>query len=154
MRLVDLGELVSGVGEKGVMIFADEQCFDLLAGNYDADLLQRAKPEHFGEEFLSLKMSVKVVADLDEALEHIAKYSSKHSEMVVSENGEVCERFLREVDAAAVYANASSAFTDGGQFGMGGEIGISTQKLHARGPMGVAELCSYKWIGYGSGQVR
>ena len=101
-----------------------------------------------------MRMSVKTVAGLDEALDHIHRYSSKHSEAVMAENPRVIERFLNEVDAAAVYANTSTAFTDGGQFGMGAELGISTQKLHARGPMALPELTSYKWVVHGDGQVR
>ena len=99
-------------------------------------------------------MSIKTVSDLDEALEHINKFSSKHSEAIVAENPDSIKKFLNNVDAAAVFANASTAFTDGGQFGMGAEIGISTQKLHARGPMALPELTSYKWIVSGSGQIR
>ncbi len=101
-----------------------------------------------------MRLSVKTVADLDEALIHIRRHSSKHSEAVVAQAPEVIERFLNEVDAAAVYANTSTAFTDGAQFGMGAEIGISTQKLHARGPMALPELTSYKWVVRGDGQVR
>ena len=101
-----------------------------------------------------MKLSVKTVGSLDEALEHIHRHSSKHSEAIIAEQPQVIERFLDEVDAAAVYANASTAFTDGGQFGMGAEIGISTQKLHARGPMALPELTSYKWVVRGDGQVR
>ncbi len=101
-----------------------------------------------------MRLSVKTVDDLDEALEHIRRHSSRHSEAIVAEDPAVIERFLNEVDAAAVYANASTAFTDGAQFGMGAEIGISTQKLHARGPMALPELTSYKWIVRGTGQVR
>ena len=99
-------------------------------------------------------MSVKTVSDLDEALDHIIRYSSKHSEAIVAENTEVQEVFKKSVDAAAVYCNVSTAFTDGAQFGLGAEIGISTQKLHARGPMALKELTSYKWIIEGNGQVR
>ncbi len=99
-------------------------------------------------------MSVKTVGNLDEALDHIHRYSSKHSEAIVAEDAEVLDRFLNRVDAAAVYANTSTAFTDGAQFGMGAEIGISTQKLHARGPMALPELTSYKWVVRGAGQVR
>ena len=101
-----------------------------------------------------MRMSIKSVPDLDGALEHIHRYSSKHSEAVMAEDPDVIERFLTEVDAAAVYANTSTAFTDGGQFGMGAEIGISTQKLHARGPMALPELTSYNWVVRGNGQVR
>jgi glutamate-5-semialdehyde dehydrogenase len=103
---------------------------------------------------LSLKAAIKVVNSLDEALEHIEKYGSGHSEAIVTEDHSAAMRFLNEVDAACVYANASTRFTDGGQFGLGAEIGISTQKFHARGPMALKELTSYKWIILGSGQVR
>ncbi|MDX1460954.1 MAG: gamma-glutamyl-phosphate reductase, partial [Xanthomonadales bacterium] len=141
-------------GERhGVEVFADTPAFEILKENY-AGPLHPAAPEHFGTEFLSLKMSVRTVDGLDEALEHIRQYSSRHSEAVVAEDPAVIERFLNEVDAATVYANASTAFTDGAQFGMGAEIGISTQKLHARGPMALPELTSYKWIVRGEGQVR
>jgi len=99
-------------------------------------------------------MAIKTVDSLDEALDHIAQYSSKHSEAIISENEQHIAEFLNRVDAAAVYANASTAFTDGAQFGLGAEIGISTQKLHARGPMGLNELTSYKWIVKGEGQTR
>jgi glutamate-5-semialdehyde dehydrogenase len=113
-----------------------------------------AKDEDWGKEYLSLKAAIKVVDSLDEALEHIEKYGSGHSEAIVTEDRSAATRFLNEVDAACVYANASTRFTDGGQFGLGAEIGISTQKFHARGPMALKELTSYKWIIWGSGQVR
>jgi glutamate-5-semialdehyde dehydrogenase len=116
--------------------------------------LQPATAEHFGTEFLAMRMSIKTVESLEEALEHIATYSSRHSEAIISENAAHIEQFLNTVDAAAVYANASTAFTDGAQFGLGAEIGISTQKLHARGPMGLEELTSYKWVVRGQGQTR
>jgi len=152
--LPELPSLMSTMGEDHqVEVFADEAAYAALDGRYAA-ALRHAAPEHFGTEFLSLKMSVKTVAGLDEALEHIHRYSSKHSEAIVAEDPQVTERFLAGVDAAAVYANTSTAFTDGGQFGMGAEIGISTQKLHARGPMALPELTSYKWIVKGSGQIR
>ena len=153
-RLSDLPELVSLIADSKVEIFADQPAFDQLNGKYDADLLHLAKEEDFGMEFLSLKMSVKTVADLNEAITHITKYSSKHSEAIISEDQKNIEYFLNNVDAACVYVNTSTAFTDGAQFGMGAEIGISTQKLHARGPMALKELCSYKWVVIGSGQVR
>jgi glutamate-5-semialdehyde dehydrogenase len=140
-------------GNHGVEVFADKDAYAVLQGQY-AGPLNPAREEHFGQEFLALKLSIKTVSGLDEALDHIARHSSKHSEAVVAEDPAVIERFLREVDAAAVYANASTAFTDGGQFGMGAEIGISTQKLHARGPMALAELTSYKWVVRGDGQIR
>jgi glutamate-5-semialdehyde dehydrogenase len=124
----------------------------LLALNYP--FLVKAKEEDFGREFLSLKCSVKVVKGIDEALAHIRKYSSKHSEAIISESKEKIERFLNEVDAAAVYANASTRFTDGGVFGLGAEIGISTQKLHARGPFALEKLVTEKWVIKGDGQIR
>ncbi|NTU93675.1 MAG: glutamate-5-semialdehyde dehydrogenase [Chlorobiaceae bacterium] len=153
-RIDDLPVLVELLETKMVQIFADEVAFDKLSGRYPDELLQMASPEHFGTEFLSLKMSIKTVESLDEALEHIARYSSKHSEAVIASDNTVIDAFMKRVDAAAVYANASTAFTDGAQFGLGAEIGISTQKLHARGPMALKELCSYKWLVTGNGQVR
>jgi len=116
--------------------------------------LVSATEEDWGKEYLSLKAAIKVVDSLDEALEHIEKYGSGHSEAIVTEDHSAATRFLNEVDAACVYANASTRFTDGAQFGLGAEIGISTQKFHARGPMALKELTSYKWIIVGSGQVR
>ena len=151
--LPELPGLMQEMGEDhAVEVFADEDAFDALDGHY-AGQLNRPE-EHFGQEFLSLRMSIKTVSGLDEALEHIHRYSSKHSEAIVAEDPAVIEQFLNSVDAAAVYANTSTAFTDGGQFGMGAEIGISTQKLHARGPMALPELTSYKWVVRGDGQVR
>ena len=114
----------------------------------------QANDENFGMEYLSLKMSIKTVGSLDEAIDHINKYGSGHSEAIITEDDENGERFLKAVDAAAVYVNASTRFTDGGVFGLGAEVGISTQKLHARGPMGVKDLTSYKWQITGTGQVR
>jgi glutamate-5-semialdehyde dehydrogenase len=116
--------------------------------------LKEAQPEHFGTEFLSMTMSIKTVDTFEQALDHIAINSSKHSEAIISEDEAHIETFLNRVDAAAVYVNTSTAFTDGAQFGLGAEIGISTQKLHARGPMGLEELTSYKWIVKGNGQIR
>jgi glutamate-5-semialdehyde dehydrogenase len=134
-----------------VEIFADEKAYPLLKGY---PYLQKAAPEDFGREFLSLKCSVKVVKDIEEALTHIRRYSTKHSEAIVSRNKKHCERFLQQVDAAAVYANASTRFTDGEEFGLGAEIGISTQKLHARGPFALEKLVTEKWVIRGNGQVR
>jgi len=153
-RLADLPALAAPLAQAGVVLYADAAAYAALRGLYPATQLQPATPEHFGTEFLSLKMAVKTVASLDEALNHIAAHSSKHSEAIISEDATHIEQFLNEVDAAAVYANASTAFTDGAQFGLGAEIGISTQKLHARGPMGLEELTSYKWQVRGDGQVR
>jgi len=149
-----LPAMMQTMGEDyAVEVFADEEAHNALDGHYAASL-HHASDEHFGTEFLSMKMSIKTVSGLDEALEHIHQYSSKHSEAIVAEDPQIIEQFLNNVDAAAVYANASTAFTDGGQFGMGAEIGISTQKLHARGPMALPELTSYKWVVRGSGQTR
>ena len=117
-------------------------------------MLQHAQPQDFGREFLDYKMAVKVVDGLDEALSHIQNYSSRHSEAIISQNQVAIDRFLNEVDAAAVYANASTRFTDGGVFGLGAEIGISTQKLHARGPFALEKLVTEKWVVVGDGQVR
>ncbi len=153
-RLAGLPGLLLSLGEKGVELYADEPAFAELKGHYPENLLNHAEEKHFGTEFLSLKMAVKTVDDLEEALEHIYRYSSKHSEAIISNDPAHIERFLSAVDAAAVYANTSTAFTDGAQFGLGAEIGISTQKLHARGPMGLEEITSYKWIVRGRGQVR
>ena len=114
----------------------------------------KATEEHFGTEFLSYKMAIKTVDSIQEAIEHISKYSSKHSEAIVTEERENATYFQKAVDAAVVYVNTSTAFTDGSQFGLGAEIGISTQKLHARGPMALAELTSYKWLVSSDGQTR
>ena len=136
-----------------VEVFADEDSYPLFEQiNYP--MLQHAQPQDFGREFLDYKMAVKVVDGLDEALSHIQNYSSRHSEAIVSANQVAIDRFLNEVDAAAVYANASTRFTDGGVFGLGAEIGISTQKLHARGPFALEKLVTEKWVVVGDGQVR
>lgn len=137
-----------------LLLYADAPAFGALQNHYRGELLQAAGPEHFGTEFLAMKLAVKTVENMDEALEHIARHSSKHSEAVLAQDEAVVDAFLQRVDAAVVYANASTAFTDGGEFGMGAEIGISTQKLHARGPMALPELTSYKWQVKGNGQVR
>lgn len=136
-----------------VEIFADEPSFEILM-QHNYPYLVKAEPEDFGREFLDYKCSMKVVDGFESALLHISKYSSKHSEAIVSENNSLCDRFLNEVDAAAVYSNASTRFTDGGEFGLGAEIGISTQKLHARGPFALEKLVTEKWIVKGDGQVR
>jgi len=153
-RLDALPALAAPLAAKGVELFADESSFASLREHYPPALLHPALPEHYGTEFLSLKMSIKTVPGIHEALEHIANHSSRHSEAIISEDPANQRLFLSQVDAAAVYVNASTAFTDGAQFGLGAEIGISTQKLHARGPMGLEELTSYKWIIRGDGQTR
>lgn len=135
----------------GVEVFADAAAWKLLKGYAH---LQKAKPEHFDTEFQSLRCAVKVVKGMDEALLHIQEHSTRHSEAIVSENKKHCKRFMQEVDAAAVYANASTRFTDGEEFGLGAEIGISTQKLHARGPFALEKLVTEKWMITGNGQVR
>lgn len=139
--------------EYKVEIFADPFSY-LILKSLNYAYLKEAVEEDFGREFLDFKCSVKTVNNIDEALKHIRNYSSKHSEAIVSENEELCERFLNEVDAAAVFTNASTRFTDGGVFGLGAEIGISTQKLHARGPFALEKLVTEKWIVRGKGQVR
>lgn len=153
-RLADLPEISTPLGEKNVVIYADAQAYAILDGKYPGTLLHHATEESFGTEFLSLTMAIKTVSDIDEALEHIATNSSQHSECIITENSGTADYFTKRVDAACVYTNVSTAFTDGAQFGLGAEIGISTQKLHARGPMGLAALCSYKWIISGNGQTR
>lgn len=142
------------LAQKQVVIYADEPSYHALVGYYPAPLLHHAEEEHYGTEFLDYKMSIKTVNSLNEALEHITKYSSKHSECIISENQEAIRQFQQSVDAACVYANVSTAFTDGAQFGFGAEIGISTQKLHARGPMALPELTTYKYLIEGNGQIR
>jgi len=137
----------------GVELHCDERALQLLASQAGPKLLP-ATDEDWGKEFLSLVLAVKVVGSLDEALEHIERYGSGHSEAIITEDYQTAMRFLNEVDAACVYVNASTRFTDGSQFGLGAEVGISTQKMHARGPLGLKELTSYKWIIFGSGQIR
>lgn len=153
-RLDDLHYLCEELEAKDVIIYADKHAYEALFQYYSFDLLKKADEESFGTEFLDYKMSIKTVSGIEEALEHISKYSSKHSEAIVSEDREQIGLFEKMVDAACIYANASTAFTDGAQFGLGAEIGISTQKMHARGPMALEELCTYKWIIEGEGQIR
>ncbi|MGF7214690.1 glutamate-5-semialdehyde dehydrogenase [Spirosoma lacussanchae] len=145
--------LTADFAQWNVEVFADETAYTIFqkAGYTN---LQPAQPDDFGREFLDYKCAVKIVSGPDEALSHIQTYSSRHSEAILSQNQPVIDQFLREVDAAAVYANASTRFTDGGCFGLGAEIGISTQKLHARGPFALEKLVTEKWIGIGDGQVR
>ncbi|MGY5354500.1 glutamate-5-semialdehyde dehydrogenase [Wenyingzhuangia sp. IMCC45467] len=152
-QLSNLNKLSTELASKGTLVYADEKSYKELT-DYPKDLLNKAEETHFGTEFLANTMSIKTVASMDEALNHIAKYSSKHSEAIISENAETIAKYLNVVDAAAVYANASTAYTDGAQFGLGAEIGISTQKLHARGPMALDEITSYKWVIKGNGQTR
>lgn len=153
-RLEDIEYLTALLQESGVEIFADGPAFKKLEGKYPQKMLKLAKEESFGTEFLSYKMAIKTVSSFEGAINHITKYSSKHSEAIISENKNRIELFRKLVDASSVYSNTSTAFTDGAQFGLGAEIGISTQKLHARGPMALEELTSYKWIIEGEGQIR
>jgi len=147
-----LPRLVEAWSRAGVEMHCDERSLQIVGPLYDK--VKPAVPEDWGKEFLALIAAVKVVDSLDEALEHIERYGSGHSEAIVTEDYSAAMRFLNEVDAACVYVNASTRFTDGGQFGLGAEVGISTQKLHARGPMGLKEMTTYKWIVFGSGHVR
>ncbi|AHE67719.1 glutamate-5-semialdehyde dehydrogenase [Legionella oakridgensis] len=153
-RLTDLRQLVGLLLEKKVELFADEASYPVLLSFYPQTLLHKASPADFGREFLSYKMSIKTVSSVQQAIDHITTYTSGHSEAIITEDEAAATYFLQQVDAAAVYVNASTAFTDGGQFGMGAEIGISTQKLHARGPMALEALTSYKWLIHGNGQLR
>lgn len=153
-RLTDLPALCDKLKENNVIVYADAQAYRALDGHYPAELLVPATTESFGTEFLDYKMAVKTVKSFEDALGHIQENSSKHSECIITENKERATLFTKIVDAACVYTNVSTAFTDGAQFGLGAEIGISTQKLHARGPMGLEEITSYKWVIEGDGQTR
>ena len=153
-RISDLPFICSKLSDSNVIIYADQPAFEALAGHYPASLLLPATPDSYGIEFLDYKMSIKTVDTIQAAMDHIRLYSSKHSECIISEDNEAIELFCNGVDAACVYSNVSTAFTDGAQFGLGAEIGISTQKMHARGPMALEELTSYKWIISGEGQIR
>ena len=152
-RLSDLPGLVAEMAGR-VTLYADSRAYGALEGHYPAARLQPAGPDAFGTEYMDYKMAVKTVDSLQEALDHIRKYGSGHSEAIVTENEAAARRFRAGVDAACVYVNAPTSFTDGAQFGLGAEIGISTQKLGARGPMGLEELTSYKWLIDGNGQTR
>ena len=152
-RLADLPALLEKMSDR-VTVYADERAYKALEGRYPAERLMPAGPESFGTEFMDYKMAVKTVDSLQEALDHIRRYGSGHSEAIVTEDAGSARAFQRSVDAACVYVNAPTSFTDGAQFGLGAEIGISTQKLGARGPMGLEEICSYKWLIEGNGQTR
>jgi glutamate-5-semialdehyde dehydrogenase len=152
-RLTDLPAICMPLWERGVVIEADEAAYEVLSAHNSTQLC-RATENSFGTEYLSLRMAVKTVADAHEAVEHISRYGSGHSESIVTENEETARLFLTAVDASCVYHNATTSFTDGAQFGLGAEIGISTQKLHARGPMALEEITTYKWIIRGNGQTR
>lgn len=153
-RLGDLFELVKPLLDHKVTLYADSPAYQLLAGKYPAILLHPATEESFGTEFMDYKMAVRTVSSLDEAIAHIDRYGSGHSEAIITQDEATARRFQQAVDAACVYWNAPTSFTDGAQFGLGAEIGISTQKLGPRGPMALEEICTYKWIIEGEGQVR
>ena len=153
-RLKDLPELCQPLADYSVTIYADVASYEALKESYPSELLQRSTEQDYGTEYLDYKMSVCTSTSLQGAVDHITQYGSGHSECIVTEKTEVADYFTRVVDAACVYVNVSTAFTDGGEFGLGAEIGISTQKLHARGPMGLEELNTYKWVIRGEGQTR
>lgn len=153
-RINDLAQLCAPLQESKVTIYADEAAYGALCGHYPASLLVQALPEVYGTEFLDYKMAIKTVRNIEEAVSHIYTYGSGHSECIVTEDKQASDLFCRQVDAACVYVNAPTSFTDGAQFGLGAEIGISTQKLHARGPMGLREITTYKWLIEGDGQIR
>ena len=151
-RLVELAELVEPVSEKHIIIYADNKAFAALDGKYP--YLEHATDDSFGIEFMDYKLAIKTVASLDEALSHIDQHGSGHSEAIITQNAATARKFQQMVDAACVYWNPPTSFTDGAQFGLGAEIGISTQKLGPRGPMALEEITTYKWIIEGEGQTR
>lgn len=153
-RLKDLSTMCLYLMPHNVKIYADPGAYGALNGAYPENLLLRATDESFGTEFMSYTMAIKTVASLDEAIDHITRYGSGHSECIITENADAAEQFQKQVDAACVYVNAPTSFTDGAQFGLGAEIGISTQKLGPRGPMALEEMTTYKWLINGNGQVR
>lgn len=153
-RLGDLLKLMKPLLDHKVTIYADAPAYQLLTGHYPEILLRPATSDSFGTEFMDYKMAVKTVSSLEEALKHIDQYGSGHSEAIITQNEEVARKFQQHVDAACVYWNAPTSFTDGAQFGLGAEIGISTQKLGPRGPMALEEITTYKWLIEGEGQIR
>lgn len=153
-RLEQLAALCKPLAAQHVIIYADEAAYRALQSTYPDALLQPATPIHYGTEFLDYKMAIKTVGSVEEATAHIALYGLGHSECIITEDEAAANYFVKAVDAACVYVNVATSFTDGGEFGLGAEIGISTQKLHARGPMGLEELTTYKWVIEGEGQIR
>lgn len=153
-RLADLPSLCAPLAESSVKIYADQPAKAALSSSYPSELLADATEEHYGTEFQSYAMALKTVCTDSEAIAHIRKFGSGHSECIITEHAAAADKFLRMVDAACVYHNAPTSFTDGAQFGLGAEIGISTQKSHARGPMALEEITTYKWIIRGNGQTR
>ena len=153
-RLSDLPELCQPLAENHVIIYADEPAYQSLRGHYPIELLQHATDDSFGTEFMDYKMAIRTVSSVEEALQHIDLYGSGHSECIITDSESTARAFQSQVDAAFVYWNAPTSFTDGAQFGLGAEIGISTQKLGARGPMALEEITTYKWLIEGDGQIR
>lgn len=153
-RLSDLPALCAPLAAEHVILFADAPALEALKKSYPSDLLYPATPESYGTEFLDYKMAIKTVSGLQEAIEHINGIGSGHSESIVTENKAHGQQFCRDIDAACVYVNAPTSFSDGAQFGLGAEVGISTQKMHPRGPMGLEEITTYKWLIEGNGQTR
>ncbi len=153
-RLNDLTEICSKLAESNVIIHADERAFNALKGHYPDSLLKQVTQDIWDTEWLSMQMGIKTVDSIDEAIQHIAEYGSGHSESIISEDIDAQHKFQTLVDAACVYVNVPTSFTDGSQFGLGAEIGISTQKLGARGPMALEEITTYKWLIEGHGQIR
>ena len=153
-RLADLPAICEPLKASNVLIYADEPALAVLGGHYPADLLRPSTEESYGTEFQAYTMAIKTVASADEAIRHIRRFGSGHSECIITEDRATADRFMAQIDAACVYHNVPTSFTDGAQFGLGAEIGISTQKLHARGPMALEEICTYKWLIEGDGQVR
>ena len=150
-----LPKIAAALAEHNVILHADDKSYEILqAANIQGLQLEHATDEDWKREYLSLNMGVKVVENVDDAANHIAKYSTGHTETIIAEDYSTIQRFISNVDSAVVMVNASTRFTDGGEFGFGAELGISTQKLHARGPMGLQEMTTTKWIGYGEGQIR
>ena len=154
-RIADLPELLAPLAASNVRLYADQAAQSILTGSsYPQQLIEQARENHYGTEFMDYKLAIRTVASLDEAIEHITENGSGHSECIITENKEAAKQFEAQVDAACVYVNAPTSFTDGAQFGLGAEIGISTQKLGPRGPMALEEITTYKWLIEGNGQVR
>ncbi len=153
-RLSDLPAICQALAKSRVIIHADAPAYAALEGHYPAQWLLPATVDDFGTEYLDYAMAIKTVDNVDSAIDHIAHYGSGHSEAIVTDAADAADKFQTLVDAACVYVNSPTSFTDGAQFGLGAEIGISTQKLHARGPMALRELCTYKWLINGQGQTR
>ncbi len=154
-RIADLPELLAPLAASNVRLYADQAAQSILTGSsYPQQLIEQARENHYGTEFMDYKLAIRTVASLDEAIEHITENGSGHSECIITEDKEAAKQFQAQIDAACVYVNAPTSFTDGAQFGLGAEIGISTQKLGPRGPMALEEITTYKWLIDGNGQIR